>query len=380
MGDQGQTILLIDDEQGLLVGLSAVLKRAGYQIITATNGSDGQKAAKEKKPDLIVCDIMMPAPNGFELRRLLSLDPATAVIPFIFLTARTGEADMLQGFNAGADDYVVKPFTREELIARIAAVLRRFELGKQKGKEDLDVHLVELRREITNHIGREFRTPLGVVLDTLELMLNDKFSNNLNEQRFFVREALENAERLDSLIEDLIMLSEFDNGRYQRIRQLIDLEQDFRVPIMKHVQKWRDRSIKSNIAVDSEVVIHAPKVGFQRVIIHLVDNACKFSPPGGEIDIKLQPRGVGGCIFSLRDEGCGIPVSLRDKVFDRYYQIKAEDCGSPGGLGIGLTISRAFARSLGGDITILDSNRGCRIQMIIPPGAIDAADVQLNGK
>ena len=103
------TILIIDDEPALLLGLAAKIRRHGYAVVTATDGSDGFRKAKESMPDLIVSDVMMPPPNGFELRRLLSLEPALASIPFIFLTARSSVEDRVGGLRDGADDYITKP-------------------------------------------------------------------------------------------------------------------------------------------------------------------------------------------------------------------------------------------------------------------------------
>ena len=123
--NQKPTILIIDDEPGLLMGLAATIKRSGYGVITAEDGEKGLQKAKETLPDLILCDIMMPPPNGFELRKLMSLDPKLASIPFIFLTARTDPMDKINGLKEGADDYITKPFVTDELLARIEAVLRR---------------------------------------------------------------------------------------------------------------------------------------------------------------------------------------------------------------------------------------------------------------
>lgn len=129
-------ILLIDDEPNLLTGLAAIMQRAGYLVYTAHNGIDGLRLAQENLPDVIISDVMMPPPNGFELRKRLSQNPETSTIPFIFLTARLAQGDKLAGLQAGADDYITKPFNRDELLARVAAVLRRQEIGRQLGHRD----------------------------------------------------------------------------------------------------------------------------------------------------------------------------------------------------------------------------------------------------
>ncbi len=130
-------VLVIDDETNLLLGLEAVMKRAGYRVVTANNGQQGLALAQEVLPDMIISDVMMPPPNGFELRKLLAKDPKTAAIPFIFLSARTAQADKLHALESGADDYITKPFDRQELVARVQAVLRRQALGEQKGLEEI---------------------------------------------------------------------------------------------------------------------------------------------------------------------------------------------------------------------------------------------------
>jgi len=118
-------VLLIDDELSLLTVLSATLRRAGYDVSTAISGNKAIEHAKNNVPDLIICDVMMPAPNGFRVREILAENPHTASIPFIFLTARTAKGDAIYALKSGADDYITKPFDRGELLARIEAVLRR---------------------------------------------------------------------------------------------------------------------------------------------------------------------------------------------------------------------------------------------------------------
>lgn len=128
-----KNILIIDDEKKLVLGLRAVLQREGCTVFTANSGTEGLEMAKTKHPDLIICDVMMPPPNGFLLKKALQEDEHTASIPFIFLTARTVGADKIAGFNLGADDYITKPFNVDELLARLRAVMRRTELGRKRG-------------------------------------------------------------------------------------------------------------------------------------------------------------------------------------------------------------------------------------------------------
>jgi two-component system phosphate regulon response regulator PhoB len=120
-----QTVLVIDDERDLLDLIAHHLKAAGFDVLTATRGSEGARLAAEKRPDLILLDIMLPDVQGTDVLRKLRQEAATAAIPVIFLTARGEEVDRVVGFELGAEDYVVKPFSPRELTLRVKALLRR---------------------------------------------------------------------------------------------------------------------------------------------------------------------------------------------------------------------------------------------------------------
>ena len=119
------TLLVIDDNTNLLFSLKEFLSRASYQVITARDGRESLETLQAVQPDLIICDVMMPPPNGFELKRMLNEDVKKRDIPFIFLSARSSRADMLYGMRNGADDYLTKPFDPDLLLEKIKAVLRR---------------------------------------------------------------------------------------------------------------------------------------------------------------------------------------------------------------------------------------------------------------
>jgi two-component system response regulator MtrA len=125
MSDDPRTVLVADDDEDILQLVSFRLERAGYNVVTAADGQQAIAAAREHKPDLAVLDVMMPGLNGYEVTRQLRADAATADIPVILLTARVQEADVSRGFEAGADDYLRKPFSPQELRSRVQAILAR---------------------------------------------------------------------------------------------------------------------------------------------------------------------------------------------------------------------------------------------------------------
>lgn len=128
-------VLFIEDDVDLRENTAELLELAEYETITAANGKVGVKLAKETHPDIIVCDIMMPEMDGYEVLQALSKNPSTQDIPFIFLSAKTEHADIRKGMNLGADDYLTKPFEEEELISAIESRLAKMAILKNRGQK-----------------------------------------------------------------------------------------------------------------------------------------------------------------------------------------------------------------------------------------------------
>jgi DNA-binding response OmpR family regulator len=127
-------ILVIEDEPDILKLVSHYLEKEGFRVRTAANGPAGLAAARHERPDLIVLDLMLPAMDGLEICRRLRADPLTTLSPVIMLTAKAEETDRIVGLELGADDYVTKPFSPKELVARVKALLRRAERREDNGK------------------------------------------------------------------------------------------------------------------------------------------------------------------------------------------------------------------------------------------------------
>ncbi len=128
-----ETVLIIEDDPTMLIGLRDNFEFKGYKVVTAADGERGLKAALNAKPDLIILDIMLPKINGYEICRLIREQKLT--MPIIMLTAKGEESDVVLGLNLGADDYVTKPFSIKELLARAAAFLRRTKKEAQEAYE-----------------------------------------------------------------------------------------------------------------------------------------------------------------------------------------------------------------------------------------------------
>ena len=159
-----QTILVIDDEKDIVELIRYSLVQAGYRVVSALDGQQALDLARRERPDLVVLDLMLPTLPGTEVARILRQDEKTRAIPIIMLTARGSEIDRIVGFELGADDYVVKPFSPRELVLRIQAILRRE--GREESEEriifeplviDLAAHAVRLKGREIDLTATEFK-------------------------------------------------------------------------------------------------------------------------------------------------------------------------------------------------------------------------------
>jgi putative two-component system response regulator len=161
------TILVVEDDAANRLLLTTILGQAGYSTVSAADGETGLRAAREHDPDAVILDIGLPALDGLEVTRLLRAREATRTLPVILLTARASMADMVQGLDAGADDFIAKPFQREELLARIrsAVRMRRAVLGMETARSVVAAlaGAVEAKDASTNaHCERLARLAAGI--------------------------------------------------------------------------------------------------------------------------------------------------------------------------------------------------------------------------
>ena len=160
------SVLLIDDEKMITDPLVRALTQAGYQVWVAHNGRDGLTIAREKKPDVVVLDIMMPQMDGWDVCRALRQD---STVPILMLTALGDEVDRILGLELGADDYLTKPFSTRELIARLKALLRRVELDRRQQTAGDRIIVGTLRLELNTH--RAFKADQELMLRQKEYEL-----------------------------------------------------------------------------------------------------------------------------------------------------------------------------------------------------------------
>ena len=162
-----RTILVVDDEPGIVAIARDYLDRAGFRVVAASDGLTALRLARAERPSLLVLDLMLPGMDGLDVARALREDPATRALPIIMLTARVEEADRLIGLELGADDYITKPFSPRELVARVRAVLRRAE-----GERDVGglLRAGDLTIDLQRRSVRRDGTPIELTATEFELL------------------------------------------------------------------------------------------------------------------------------------------------------------------------------------------------------------------
>jgi two-component system alkaline phosphatase synthesis response regulator PhoP len=162
-----RTILVVDDEPGIVQIARDYLDRAGFRVITAGDGNTAVRLARSERPHLIVLDLMLPGMDGLDVTRTLRQDPLTRTVPIIMLTALVEETDRLIGLELGADDYITKPFSPRELVARVRAVLRRSEGAATAGGI---IQSDALRIDLERRSVRRAETPIELTATEFDLL------------------------------------------------------------------------------------------------------------------------------------------------------------------------------------------------------------------
>jgi len=174
----GSKVLVIEDDPTMIDVLRYNLKREGYEVRTASDGAQGLEAVRSEKPDLVILDVMLPKMDGYEVCRILRKE---TTVPILMLTARIEETDRVVGLELGADDYVTKPFSMRELMARIRAMLRRSEMAKQEATQVVETGQVSMKvgdLEIDTARHKVFREGVTIELSRMEFALLEFLSRN----------------------------------------------------------------------------------------------------------------------------------------------------------------------------------------------------------
>jgi two-component system, OmpR family, alkaline phosphatase synthesis response regulator PhoP len=165
-----RTILVVDDEPGIVTIVHDYLDRAGFRVLTAGDGSTALRLARAERPSLVVLDLMLPGMDGLDVTRALRQDPTTRNLPLIMLTARVDETDKLVGLELGADDYITKPFSPREVVARVRALLRRTDASPAATSSGV-LHHGDLTIDLDRRTVRRANTPIELTPTEFDLLV-----------------------------------------------------------------------------------------------------------------------------------------------------------------------------------------------------------------
>ena len=341
------TILIVDDNPNNVQLLKAVLTMRGFHILVAKNGFQALEKIKEELPDLILLDIMMPGMDGFETCKKIKEQPHSTTIPIIFLTAKSHIDDIIKGFELGAVDYITKPFSSNELVARVEIHL------KLKFSQETVIRQRNELREMVQILCHDLSNPLGAVISSLELAEYDP--GFLNENKDLLLSYVRRQYEIIGLVRELREIAE-DKSTFAI--SPVDLTNAVNESIETlHYQLTR-KNINAIVDLEKDTLVLAEKVSLiNSVLNNLLTNAIKFSYPHSTITVTSKNEG-DQVLVTISDKGIGVPSGLMDKLFS--IDRRSTRFGTLGekGTGFGMPLVKKFITEYGGtlEITSRDEN------------------------
>jgi signal transduction histidine kinase len=309
-----------------------------YEVQAVPDGASALAAARTEPPDLVLSDVMMPYLDGFGLLRSIRADSRTRVVPVILLSARAGEESAVEGLDAGADDYLAKPFTAHELMARVRTHLELSQVRREWAKQ-LEAANKELE-SFSYSVSHDLRSPLAVI-DGFTLVLLEQCADKFDDRaRNYLSKVRSGVKQMTGLIDGLLDLSRITRGGLQKLPvDLTELARD----VISELQTGEPfRKIVVNIA-DGMTAVGDPRL-LRVLLANLLGNAWKYSSKKEEARVSFEQAGSGGdVIFSVADNGAGFDMAHAEKLFAPFHRL--EQHSQFRGTGIGLaTVQRIISR------------------------------------
>jgi signal transduction histidine kinase len=365
---RGARVLVADDNADMREYLGRLLSQY-WTVETVGDGQAALQAAQARHPDLVLADVMMPGLDGFALLRALRGQPETRGVPVLLLSARAGEESRVEGLEAAADDYLVKPFSAREVIARVHAHL---ELGRIR-QELLDREQAARRQaedasrakdEFLATLSHELRNPLGAIGGAVSLLSRSATTDDGTAQ---LREIIaRQTAHLTRLVDDLLDLTRLETGKIVLQRRPLDLRTIAESALASLTQTGR--AIDHAISFAGKTLwVEGDPTRLEQVISNLLDNAVKYTPPGEQIAITMSSEGTTA-VVRVTDTGMGMTREVLALAFEPFMQAEPRRGVAPDGLGLGLTLVKRFIESHGG-IVAIDSpgpGRGTHVEVRLP--------------
>ena len=364
-----QRILIVDDNVDIVRVMERILAKEGYDLLTAYDGASALELARTEAPDLLLLDVMLPKLDGLEVCRRLKASTATSGIMVILVTGRGSLEHLVQGFDAGADDYIPKPFHIPELLARTRSSLRIKSLTDDLADRNRQLvrsqsQLVQKEKMATigllaSGIAHEFNNIMAGVSGYAQLAKKDPVYKDM-----LVDVALTQAERAFELTKSLSTYHR--TGPTVGNCHLAEVVEGVLCLVQKELQRC-GISVTSSIPDSLGVTVSPGQL--QEVLLNLLINSIHaVGSQGGRVEIRAEPAEPNQVRIELSDDGRGIPADDLTKIFDPFFTTKgALGGGSQSGTGLGLTVCYNIVQTNGGDIEVeSEVGRGTTFRIRLP--------------
>ena len=348
-------ILVVDDQAANVRVVSSLLERHGYAVVTAINGPDALRAAAEVVPDLILLDMMMPGMDGFELLAALHERPHFRRIPTVFLTAAQDRDLLLRAFDAGAVDYVTKPFMPEELLARVHA-----HLGLKLTRDRLE-RVARERQELVNLVAHDLKNPLTSVLFASEMLeLPDCkpervprymqiIADSTRDALGYIRNYLESQERKADAGD-----RQGEDAPCSRLRETLEwLASRYELQLEAH-----GLHLRIGMPDSDDACVAIPGLVLRQVAENLVTNAIKYARGSGDLVLAARRGAPGYWQLVAEDNGPGIPASRQRQLFKPFQRLTEDDPADGLSSGLGLSLAKQIIDNAGGQLWYEDREGG----------------------
>jgi DNA-binding response OmpR family regulator/anti-sigma regulatory factor (Ser/Thr protein kinase) len=367
METQMKTILVIEDEEFILSNMIELLEAEEFNPIGADNGLTGLELAQKHQPDLIICDIMMPKLNGYDVLAELRREFKTSTIPLIFLTAKADRQEIRKGMELGADDYLTKPFTREELLAAISSRLSKQAAINKHSQHKLDA----LRNSITMSLPQELHNPLHGIIALSELLINEHDSLDKDGVLEIGNHINKNAQRLYKLNQNFLTFAQLEvigtdpesiaELRSHQINNAPTVIKEAAIKQAKEVGRVADLNLKLQ---QQKEKVKISEFKLRKIVEELIDNAFKFSSSGTPVTVTNHVDN-SKFILEITDHGKGMNAEQISNL-GAYMQFDRKLFDSEGS-GLGLSIAKRLVEIHDGKLTIESiPNKQTIVRVILP--------------
>jgi signal transduction histidine kinase len=350
---QPPKILIVDDVAINIDLMKSILQENNYLIAAAKNGRSALAKTMSNVFDLILLDIVLPDIDGFEVCRQIKANSMNGETPVIFLTAQRDEESLVKGFRLGAVDYVLKPFSAEELRARVELHISLKRAGEElKKARDIAEQAVKAKSMFLANMSHEIRTPLNGIVGMIDIM---RQTNLDDQQREYLSIIDISSETLLMIINDILDFSKIEAGQFsfEQISFNIRNEVDDVYKVLAYSAQQKNLELSIHIQNDVPETVQGDPFRLKQILINLINNAIKFTKKGFvRVSVSLLRRsGKKDAIhFEVRDTGIGISSENQQKLFKSFSQADTSTTRNFGGSGLGLAISKRLVQMMGGDI------------------------------